>query len=665
MKLPLNAHRRDSTGYQAGAFALGLIFFCPAVGAQVLPAVSEMDYLADVPIVLSVSRLPQRLDETPGAMTLIDREFIRQSGARDVVDVLRLVPGFQTSTSFESDAPQASYHGSFSVYSARIQVLIDGRSVYSTYLFGSVAPGLMSVAIDDIERIEVFRGSNSAAYGARAMLGVVNIVTRSAADTQGIRAGLNRGENGIQDTQLSLGWQALGSAMRLSVDQRADDGLTGSNGHNRVQRANFRAEVPVLSDAQLELRTGWMHVDAGRGFATDDAPLRETGYRSNFLQLDWKKTLDSDQDVAIGFAHMQESFVDTASRALPAPFFSVDLDYSGVASNDSLKFENTRRLSSNLRYVWGAEWRRESVTSRPLYNTGEAIVTDFSRLFVNAEWHLAKNLLLNAGGMAERSSANGSSFAPRLMMNWNAAPGHTLRAGVARAFRPPSVFEKQGDIRYTANGQLLQVTTLARGQVQPESVLSRELGYLAQTDWLHSQLDLRVYDEAVTGFIQSQTYALPADNSVLGSNPRDYFNGENFSIHGVEAQWQAQPWHGARLGLNFERSQIVREGPLIVDLDLLAAVPRSAYTVSLQQQLPAGWQFAVHQRYLDSVTLPSTSNYRGSLSRTDVRLAKSLRWGGYRGEVALTVQNAGGALFDYGSNFFFQKRAFVSLRLQD
>ncbi|PIW09779.1 MAG: hypothetical protein COW39_03135, partial [Comamonadaceae bacterium CG17_big_fil_post_rev_8_21_14_2_50_60_13] len=63
------------------------------MGAQVT-AVSERDYLADMPVVLSVSRLPQRLDETPGAMTIIDREFIRQSGARDVVDVLRLVPGF-------------------------------------------------------------------------------------------------------------------------------------------------------------------------------------------------------------------------------------------------------------------------------------------------------------------------------------------------------------------------------------------------------------------------------------------------------------------------------------------------------------------------------------------------------------------------------------------
>ena len=113
-----------------------------------------------MPIVLSVSRLPQRLDETPGAVTLLDRDMIRLSGARDVADLLRLVPGFQTSTSFETGAPLASYHGGFDGYSARIQVLVDGRSVYSPFLFGSSAPGLQTVALEDIERIEVLRGSN-------------------------------------------------------------------------------------------------------------------------------------------------------------------------------------------------------------------------------------------------------------------------------------------------------------------------------------------------------------------------------------------------------------------------------------------------------------------------------------------------------------------------
>lgn len=660
MNAPLNAPRRDSTGHQASALTLAFLLYCSMSNALALPSVSEQDYLDDVPIVLSVSRLPQRLNETPGAMTIIDRAFIRQSGARDVVDVLRLVPGFQTSTSFEADAPQASYHGAFSPYSTRIQVLIDGRAVYSTYLFGSVAPGLLSVALNDIERIEVFRGSNSATYGARAMLGVINIITRSPVDSLGTHAQINRGENGIKDTQLSVGWSMLDSFMRLSVDQRGDDGLTGSNGHNRVQRVNFRADMPLLRDAQLELRAGWVGVDAGRGFATNfDAPLRETGFSSRFMQVDWHHAIDSEQDYALGFSHMQESFDDVAPFAL-AP---VNLDYSGRASNDSLKFENVRRLNPDLRFVWGTELRRESVTSQPIYNTRDAIVTNFRRLFANVEWRLGHGVLLNAGSMAEHHSDYGTSFSPRLMLNWQLTPGHTLRAGVARAFRPPSVFEKQGDIRYSFNNQLLLVTVLAQGQVASEKLLSRELGYLAEVDWLNSQLDVRVFDEAIAGIVQSRKFDLPAGTSLFPSQPRDYFNGDNFSIRGFELQWQARPWSGARLGLNLERSHVAHDLPLHRP-DLTAASPKSAYTMSLLQQLPSGWQFAVNHRHLNTVSLPSTTSFRGSLSRTDLRLAKNLHWGAHQGEIALTVQNVGGPLPDYRDVFFLPRQAFVSLRLQ-
>ena len=136
------------------AFLLMSVSLLNLTSAQSGPITSETDYLTDMPIVLSVSRLPQRLDETPGAVTILDRDMIRLSGARDVADLMRLVPGFQTSSSFESIGPQASYHGAFTRYSNHLQVLVDGRSVYSPYFIGSVEVGLQSVSLDDIERIE-------------------------------------------------------------------------------------------------------------------------------------------------------------------------------------------------------------------------------------------------------------------------------------------------------------------------------------------------------------------------------------------------------------------------------------------------------------------------------------------------------------------------------
>ncbi|PKO62435.1 MAG: TonB-dependent receptor [Betaproteobacteria bacterium HGW-Betaproteobacteria-18] len=641
-------------------FGLPWLLAVPGVWAQSAVGVSEKDFLDEMPIVLSVSRLPQRLDETPGAVTILDRDFIRHSGARDVADLLRLVPGFQSSTSFEVDAPQASYHGIFGHYSARIQVLVDGRSVYSTYFFGSVAPGLMSVALEDIERIEVLRGSNSVAYGARAMLGVVNIVTRHTSDSLGTRATVTRGENGIQDTQFGLGWKTESSGMRLGLDQRSDDGLAGSNGHNRVQRVNFRSDWQASASSDVQLRAGWMNIAAGRGFAKDiDAPLRDTSFETRFVQIDWKEVLNHDQDLAWSFSHQQETYRDVAPY-LPIP--GLDLDASGSASNESLMAQHTLRLNQDLRAVWGAELRRESVTSLPVYNTSEPLVTDFTRLFAHAEWRMRPDWLLNAGVMAEHSSASGFSLSPRLMLNWHVTPRQTLRAGIARSFRPPSTLESQGDIRYSLNKHLLKVALLARGNVEPETVLTRELGYFAGFSWLNATLDVRLFDESLTGMIQRQPYMAQVGGSNVATF--DFVNGDSFSLRGLELQWKSQPWPGAQLGFNQTFARVFFPRPPSDD-ELADVMPEAASTLFFTQQLPSGLHFSLSHQHSDPSRLQKSGDFKQYISRTDWRLSKTLRFGHRTGELAFTVQNQGQPYADFDRSFAFQRRAFVTLRLDN
>jgi iron complex outermembrane receptor protein len=648
---------RSGASVLVGLVALVL---SPGLAAQPSPGVSEKDFLDEMPIILSVSRLPQRLDETPGAVTILDRDFIRSSGARDVADLLRLVPGFQSSTSFEGDAPQASYHGVYGYYSARIQVLVDGRSVYSNYFAGSVAPGLMTVMLDDIERIEVMRGANSVAYGARAMLGVVNIVTRHSADTLGPRAALTRGENGIQDTQLGLGWRTDNSSMRLTADERGDDGLTGANGHNRVQRVNFRSDWQVSGTSQVQLSAGWMAIESGKGYPdrVGDA-FRDTTFENKFVQVDWKEVFNPDHDLLVSLSHNRESYFDVAPY-LPIP--GLNLDGSGTTSNNTLTAQHTSRLSPALRMVWGAELRRESVTSRPLFNTSNAIVDNFTRLFTHAEWRLRPDLLLNGGVMAERSSVSGSSLAPRLMLNWHVTPEQTLRAGMTRSFRPPSAFERQADVRYSFKNQLLAVTFLAGGNVVPESVLTRELGYLGTFPRLKSTLDVRLFDEKFTGFIDGVPYLTQVGGKLF--KPYDYLNLDDFSIRGLELQWTGQPWPGAKLGFNQSLTRLAFEKPPS-ETKLVVAMPKSSTTLFLSQQLPAGLQFSVSHQYSEPVWVQRAGDLRQYLHRTDWRVSKSLRFGQRRGELALTVQNQGSPYADYDDTFLFKRRAFVTLRIDN
>jgi iron complex outermembrane recepter protein len=360
-----------------------LMLSATGVAAQ-STAVTEKDYLDEVPIVLSVSRLPQRLDETPGAVTLIDREMIRMSGARDVADLLRLVPGFRVSNSFESNAPQGSYHTTLSDYSNHIQIMVDGRSVYSTYLRGSTAPGLQTVALEDIERIEVFRGSNSAAYGARAFLGSINIVTRDLTETQGTMVHVARGERGIEDQMVRLGWGDERARFRISADGRNDSGLSGASGGSRVQRVNLRSDLRPDARDTIELRTGQTLIDTGVGFAGNaDNNARTRRIETSYLQLDWRRNLDADQDLLLQAAHTEEVVRDNFVYT-PAP--SLLIDFGGRARNSNLLAQHTARISPALRWVWGGELRSEVLSSRPLYNTGSSFTMDFARVFGNAEW---------------------------------------------------------------------------------------------------------------------------------------------------------------------------------------------------------------------------------------------------------------------------------------
>ena len=632
-----------------------MLGFATVAAAQASSSVSEADFLAEMPIVLSVSRLPQRLDETPGAVTLLDRDWIRLSGARDVADLMRLVPGFQSSNAFESDAPQVSYHGAFGGYSSRIQVLVDGRSVYSPFLLGSVAPGLQSVALGDIERIEVLRGSNSATYGARAMLGVINIVTRHSADTLGVQVAVGAGANGVRDAQARLGWGAQDGTFRLTLDRRADAGLTGANGYSEVNRANFRADVLANARDEIQFRAGVLTIDSGKGFAgnTSDG-LRDRYFGSSYVQLDWRRNLAEDEDLALSASHANETYRDSFPFSLKPLGIdgAIDIDFSGRATIDNFSAQHSFRRGPDVRVVWGGELRRERVTSRPIYNTDASLVTDFTRLFANAEWRMAPNWVLNAGAMAERINPNGSTLAPRVMVNWHAAQGHTLRAGVSRAYRPPSTFENYGDIRYYFNNRLLRVTTQSGGAVQPESLLARELGYLLDLPKLGAQLDVRAFHERMDNFI----WRVPVSGRMAQN---EYVNFEDFTIQGLEYQAKWRPWRDAQINLTQATTNITSS-----NWGLASSAPNLATTIAFRQKFSQGLELSLSHQHSDSLTFQGSGTV-GSIRRTDVRVGLPLRWGQHRGDIALVVQNLGSANTDYRPDFLFQRRAFVTLRVED
>lgn len=640
---------------------LFLIAMVPALAyAQPSATTSEADFFGEVPVVYSVSRLPQRLDETPGAVTVLDRRTIRMSGARDVVDLLRLVPGMRTSNSFELGPTGASYHGTgpddaFN----RIQVFVDGRSVYSHYLLGNVGVGLGAVALEDIERIEVMRGTNSAAYGARAFLGAINIVTRDTTETQGVYASAAGGDNGIRDVMARWGGGADEGKFRLSADRRADDGLSGTAGGPALERANFRADLRPYAADRVELRAGGVRATSGVGLAgfAGNAP-RTRATEEQYLQLDWRRSVDADHDWAVQLSHAMGRFTD-AFDYVPLPGLVVD--YSGRYSASSLSAQTTSRLNDTLRWVWGAELRREDMSSRPVFDTDKTFVTDFSRLFGNIEWRVRPNWLLNAGAMLEDSSISGHQLAPRAALNWHVQPGHTVRVGISQGHRTPSIYEKYGNIRYYLNGTLLNSTVVARGGIEPERVYAREIGYLFDKPGV--SLDLRVFEERIRGGSMQQPY--PLANGVLGNGlATDYVNGEDQDMRGAEYQLKWQPWRNGQIILN----QSYVDGGRTVNST--AVPPFRTWGLMFMQTLPNGidmslMYYEMGEHYFP-LELGLSPDWRSpAMSRTDVRVAMPVHLGRRKGELAFVVQNLGPAYQESAMEFFFRRQAYVKLTVEN
>ena len=634
---------------------------------------SEQDFFAEMPIILSVSRLAQRVDEAPGAVTILDREFIRMTGARDVVDLLRFVPGFQTTTAFETDAPMASYHGRNDDFSNRLQVLVDGRSVYSGFFMGSVGVGLQTLAIDDIERIEVLRGTNSAAYGARAFLGVVNIISRDVGETVGSAGSVTRGDNAVADTSARVGWGDPKATYRMSADTRGDNGLRGAFGKNQIDRFNFSSHFTPQVGQDFFVRAGGVDINAGRGTPNDfgnDARMRYMG--SRFIQLDWSTQLDSNQDLVVTASHTENKTADQFpyyEYPTDPSTYGLPLIFSGQDFNDAVTVQHTVRHSPALRTVWGGELRREQLVSPSSFYGRDQVTTDFVRLFGNAEWRIEPALILNAGLMAEHSDIGGDSASPRIMLNWHVADGHTLRAGISNGFRPPSAFEKYANVQYYGFDGLLKKTTVAaKGNVGSERINAQELGYNLIWPANGVSADLRLFNERITDGLAT---VFNDPYGPTSGNPIDYVNLDNYTITGSELQLTWRPNKSTEIFSTHSWTDIsgVAETSSVFDTHssrVTHGAPRYVGALTLMHTFDAGVSVSLmHQRTDETALMSNGSPDRlYSMGRTDIRVAKTFRIGSSKAEMALTIQNLDVPYRDGDTKFFFERRALVSLRFE-
>lgn len=377
--------------------------------------------------VTSVAKRPQTLASVAGDVYVISRADIRRSGATSLPEALRLAPNLQVA---RADANQyaISARGLNSVLADKMLVQIDGRVIYSP-LFSGTFWEVQDVMLEDIERIEVLSGSGGTLYGSNAVNGVINIITRSAAETQGTLLSVGGGN---EDKSLAARWGATtsgGTSYRIyakrtlrSNTERAGVPLRDAA---RLTQAGFRADQ-TEGGTRITLQG-----DAYDG-AIEDGTSERTVSGANLLGR-WTGR------VGMGTAQFQ-AYVDRAQRDAPASVRDVvdtiDLDYQHAF--------DTRGAHQVL---VGGGWRSQHdkvVNHNP---ARLALLPDERRLelwnvFAQDEYALRKDLRLTLGLKLEHNDYSGLEYLPSARLAWDVAPNHLLWAAASRSVRTPSRIDR-------------------------------------------------------------------------------------------------------------------------------------------------------------------------------------------------------------------------------
>jgi iron complex outermembrane receptor protein len=334
-----------------------------------------------------------------------------------------------------------------------------------------------------------------------------------------------------------------------------------------------------------------------------------------------------------------------------------------------------------------------------MYGTDATFSTQFRRLFGNVELRPTQSVLLNVGGMIENSSLSGSTFAPRMMVNWHFLPDQTVRFGSSRAYRPPSTYEDKVDTAYVGTKQFwlpvlpapynfvtsptllrpVVTTYVSPGNLRPESLVSSEVGYLGDFRKLGLTVDIRAFYESLGEYIgHGPPVTVPATAPMvpgLTSAAKTYANLAGFPIRGVEGQLNFRPSPNTRVIINHASIRIDSPEPSIA-----TAAPRETDGLTLFQKLPGGIDLSVMHQQASSapwVTSQSKSHTGNVWRRLDLRIAKPFQVGATKGEVACVVQNIGPAYNDYPTGLNaagvtnpgypgqqFERRAFLTFSLE-
>ena len=623
--------------------AIGCLAACHAASAQ------DVSDLLDLSIeelatlrVTSVSRLEESLSDAPASVFVITAEEIRRSGVMSVAEALRLAPGVEVARRSTHEW-SITIRGFNSDLANKLLVLIDGRSVYSP-LYAGVFWDVQDTLLEDIERIEVISGPGGTLWGANAVNGVINIITRSAADTKGAFVELGGGneERGFAGLRYggTLGDDIAASAYVKYFDRDSSKEIGGGDGidDSHLAQAGFRMERESGESSLFTLQ-GDVYGGASAGVFRDSFTLGtlpagtegETDVAGANVLGRWDREFDNgDLTLQIYYDYTRRDIPNTYKESRD----TVDID-----------FQHHWAFGDRNDVLWGVGFRESSdELDNTLFASFEPANRDDQTwsAFFQDKIELSERLYLTLGSKFEDNDYTGFESQPNARLSWLMDERRTFWAAISRAVRIPSRLDT--DLRLTLPFPIpgipfpVYVTVAGNPELDSERLVAYEAGYRIQAgDRLSFDVTVFHNDYEDLQTVEPQPpviVAVPPLPYALVPNLLDSRMAGESSGATFVANWQpASSW---RLRFQYSRFDLDLETePGSLDQarpNLTGNSPEDQLAVYAFAELPRNLSLYTGIRYVDALPNQAVESY----TAVDVNLAWQAR---ERMRASIAVQN--------------------------
>jgi iron complex outermembrane recepter protein len=529
------------------AFAVALALGAATTYAQT-PATVAGASLEDLLAVevTSVSKKEEALFRAPSAIAVLTGEDIRRSGAATVPDALRLIPGLQVAA-IDGSKWAVTARGFNSHYANKLLVLVDGRSIYNAATSG-VHWSMQDVPLDEIERIEVIRGPGAALWGANAMNGVINIITKPARLTQGGTVTLSTGSLDRGSMSARYGGRIGEESYFRFYTTYTSLGPTVANDDvppadaARIGHAGFRVDARLTVRDVLTASGSFSNGTIGQRqqLVTGVLPWNSTTIiRPTYADgvvgvVRWDRTLSTRSNLFVQ-ATFERSSRDETLFDIRENAVNLDLEHRIGAGTHDVVWGLGQRLTSDLlngsfAFTMNPAARRVTLTN--------AFVQDSITLIPDV-------LTATVGSKFEYSTASGANAQPNVRLSYSPERRHNVWSSVSHAVRTPARLEQgmQFNAAVFPTATLPAVVRVSGNPaLRPERLTAFEVGYRVQPS-RQVQIDTTAFYNRYRDLVELQPYveieAVPAPLHLVAG--QRYANRDGDDSYGVEALLRVQP----------------------------------------------------------------------------------------------------------------------------